>query len=129
MPPLSPRDFIQFLNRSALNRYPFNLIFQLAACKVIRKGLLRTANPSYVGHMAQLSSLQFVNYLMGPGRCSHTSHWHRALVCQYLLSKSATPGDPIIRLPMNTALDFFVSILLSCFCYHCFLPYLCMLSV
>lgn len=54
-------------------RLRFNLIFQLAACKAIRKGLLQPINPSYVGHMAQLSSLSFVNYLMLPSRCSHLS--------------------------------------------------------
>lgn len=54
-----------------LKRLRFNLIFQLAACKAIRKGLLQPVNPSYVGHMAQLSSFSFVNYLMLPSRCSH----------------------------------------------------------
>lgn len=86
-------------------RLPSNLIFfQLSVCKAIRKRLLQTANPSYVGHMAQLSSLYFVNYFSGHGRCSHSSRWHHAPVCRHLLSKSVTSGDPLTRLPMNSAL-------------------------
>lgn len=83
------------------HRNPFNQNVQLAPCIVIKKGLLRTANPFYVGRMAQLSGISFVNYLMVSGHCSHSSRWHYALVCQCLLSKYVTPGDPLTRLLMN----------------------------
>lgn len=54
-------------------RLPFSPFFvELAACKVIRMGLLWAVNPSYVGHMAQLSSHSFVNYSTASSRCCHS---------------------------------------------------------